>query len=366
MIFQRSLLREVGNTAAAVFATLFAIMLTSQVVRLLSRAAGGKIPTDAIIAVLGFSALNYLPVLLGLTLFVAVLMTLSRWYRDSEMVIWNAAGLSLFAWVRPVLLFATPILLLVAVLALFLSPWANRNAEEYRSKLDNRDEVSRIAPGVFRETANAERVFFVESLDGRDDRVQNIFIASKQHGRNGVVVSRTGYIELAENGDRFAVLLNGRRYEGVPGTPEYRVMEFERYAARIESKETRNLGGSPKAVATIELLEPQPDARQRNMLRAELLWRIGLPLMAVNLALLAVPLSFVNPRATRSANLLFAVFAYLTYSNLLSVVQAWVAQGRISFAIGWWALHALMLAFVAMLFWHRMSLRWPRRRAWRA
>lgn len=351
MIFQRSLLREFGNYAVAVFATLFAIVVTSQLVRMLGRAAGGKIPTDAIFALIGFTAVNYLPILLALTLFVSILMTVSRSYRDSEMVIWSGAGLSLHAWIKPVITFAAPLLVVITLMALFLSPWANGKAEEYRRQLDSRDETSQIAPGVFRESNNAERVFFVEGMDSQQGRVKNVFIVSKQHGKSGVVVSNEGYIETAPNGDRFAVLLDGRRYEGVPGTPEYRITEFERYSARIQTREQRAGGPSPKTVPTTDLLQSSD-----NNLRAELLWRIGLPFVALNLALLAIPLSFVNPRASRSVNLIFAVFAYMLYSNLLGVVQAWVAQGRVQFGIGWWVLHAIMLAFTALLFTWRNSL----------
>lgn len=358
MIFQRALLRELSNSAAAVVAALFAIMLTTNIVRLLSRAAGGKIPLDTVLAVLGFTAIRTLPVLLALTLFVAVLMTVSRSYRDSEMVIWSAAGQSLTSWIRPVLLFAAPVIALITVMSLFLTPWANERAEEFRQQIDNRDDISRVAPGVFRESSGADRVFFVEGVDGDLRKVQNIFIATRKPDRTGVVVSREGYIETAENGDRFAVLLRGRRYDGVPGTPEFRVTEFQRYAARIETREVQALAATPRSTPTLQLLQPQDSRQKENILKGELLWRIGLPLMALNLVLLAVPLSFVNPRATRSINLLFAVFAYLTYSNLLSVVQAWVAQGKLRFEVGWWLLHAVMLGLIALMFLRRNALGW--------
>jgi lipopolysaccharide export system permease protein len=351
VIFQRSLLREFGSYAAAVFSVLLAIVVTSQLVRLLARAAGGKIPSDAILALIGFTAMNYLPILLALTLFVSVLMTVSRSYKDSEMVVWSTSGVSLLAWVRPVLTFAAPIILLSALLGLFLSPWSNDRAQEYRRQLDSREEVSRIAPGVFRESANSERVFFVEGVDGEEGRVRNVFIASNKHGKTGVTVSREGFIESTGDGDRYAVLLNGRSYEGIPGTAEYRVTEFDRYALRIKAKEYESRGRWPKAVSTLELLQSQ-----NREWRAELMWRIGLPLVALNLALLAIPLAFVNPRASRSVNLLFAVLAYMVYSNLLGIVQAWVAQGKVRFEIGWWVLHAAMLGLTAFLFLWRNTL----------
>jgi len=351
VIFQRALLREFGNLALAVFATLFAITLTTQLIRLLGQAAIGKVLSEGVIALLAFSALNYLPVLLSLTLFITVLMTLSRSYRESEMVIWFGSGLSLLAWVRPVLLFASPLVVLVAVLSLFLSPWAIGKAEEYRRQMYLRDEVSRVAPGVFREAARADRVFFVEEIAGDQTNVQNVFIAQMQQGRLGITVSRRGYRESAENGDRFVVLLDGRRYEGIPGDLDFKVMDFQRYAMKIETRETSAEQASTKAMSTFALLQGRS-----NQNLAELVWRLGLPIAALILALLAIPLSFVNPRASRSVNLLFALLTYMVYANLLSIVQAWVSQGRLAFTTGWWAVHAGMLGVLALLFYRRLRV----------
>ena len=348
-IFQRSLLREFGNLAVAVFATLFAITLTTQLIRYLGQAASGKLVSEAVLALLGFSALNYLPVLLSLTLFISVLMTISRSYRDSEMVIWFSSGLPLTAWVKPVLIFAMPQVLVIALLSTFLAPWANQQSEAYRRQLDTRDEMSRIAPGVFRESADAQRVFFVEGVGGDASGVQNVFVTTVQHGRLGVMVSRRGFEETAANGDRFIVLADGRRYEGNPGEAEYRVMEFKRYAVRIETREAKTGQIPARALSTQTLLN---EPHEGNL--AELLWRIGLPLAALNLALLAIPLSFVNPRASRSANLVFALLTYMAYSNLISVSQAWVSQGKLSFHIGWWAVHLVMLLLLLALFYRRM------------
>ena len=177
MIFQRALLREFASLAGAVFMTLFVIALTVNLVRLLGRAAGGHVPSDAVIAFLGFFALGALPVLLSLTMFISVLMTLTRSWRDSEMVIWFSSGLSLASWLKPVMLFALPQILLISVLSLVISPWAAQMATDYAKRLDTRDDVSRVAPGVFGETGNRDRVWFVESVSGETNSVQNVFLA---------------------------------------------------------------------------------------------------------------------------------------------------------------------------------------------
>lgn len=351
MIFQRSLLREFSHLGLAVFATLFAITLTTQLIRLLGQAASGQVLSEGVLALLGFSALNYLPVLLSLTLFVAVLMTLSRSYRDSEMVIWFGSGMSLAAWIRPVLLFAAPLIALIAVLSLFLSPWAAEKSDEFRRRMDTRDEASRVAPGVFREASGADRVFFVEAIAGDETNVQNVFISQMRDGKLGVMVSKRGYRESLANGDRFVVLLDGRRYDGVPGTNDYKVMDFQRYALRVETHEVQAEQASTKSLSTLTLLRGRSNPHL-----AELLWRIGLPISALVLALLAIPLSFVNPRASRSVNLIFALLTYMVYSNLISIAQAWVSQGRLGFQTGWWAVHAGMLAVLALMFYRRLGV----------
>lgn len=356
MIFHRAALREFTQTAVAVFVALFAVLLTTQLIRLLGQAAGGKIASESVVALLGFAAINYLPVVLSLTSFIAILLTLSRAYRDSEMAVWFSSGLSLTAWIRPVLRFALPLVFAIALLSIFLSPWALTKSTEYRQRMDQRDEAAQVSPGAFNESAMADRVFFVEQVAGEENKVRNVFISSVQHGRLGVMVAASGHSETMPNGDQFLVLDRGRRYEGKAGTPEYRVMEFDRYAVRTETKEAKGIEETARNLPVWELvLNPTPG----NL--GELLWRLGIPLAALNLALLAIPLSFVNPRAGRTNNLIFALLTYMIYSNLISVSQAWVMQGKLRFEVGVWAVHLAMFAALLLLFARRVfSLAWGR------
>jgi lipopolysaccharide export system permease protein len=355
MIFQRALLREFANSAVAVFLALFLIALTMRLVRLLGQAAGGKIPSETVVAFLGFFALHVLPVLLSLTLFVSVLLALTRSFRDSEMVIWFNAGLGPSAWVKPVLLFAGPLVAVIAALSLFISPWAAAKSEQYRTRIDARDDVTRIEPGAFGESRSGKRVFFVEAIAGDASSAQNVFVNTVQHGRSGVTIGARGYTEAAANGDRFLHLIDGRRYEGNPGAADFRVMEFERLATRIEAKEGDQPAETPKSLSTAALIE---EPTRPNL--GEIVWRLGMPISALVLALLAIPLSFVNPRAGRSINLLFALLIYMVYSNLLSISQARVAQGKLSFGVGWWLVHGVMIVMLLALLAHRQSPLWPR------
>jgi lipopolysaccharide export system permease protein len=359
MIFRQSLLREFSATALGVFVVLLAITLTTQFIRFLGLAASGTLVVDAVLAMLGFSALSHLSVLLSLTLFISVLMTLTRSYRDSEMVVWFSSGVSLLRWVRPVLTFSLPMVITIALLSLFLSPWAVRLAQEFKVQLETRDDVSGVAPGVFRESKRAERVFFVEQVDGDASTIANVFVRSTQHQREGIMVARTGFQETAPNGDRFLVLLNGSRYEGNPGTADFRISKFERYALRIEAFEAKRELPTAKASDTIDLLRAPTRAAM-----GELTWRVGLPVSALILSMLAIPLAFVNPRAGRSLNLILALLVYVVYSNCMSMLQAWVTQDRIGVGTGMVGVHLVMLVALAALFYRRLAIypfwRWLR------
>jgi len=313
VIFQRSLVREFSLIAIAVVGVLLAVILTRLLIMFLGKAASGDVLPEAVLGLIAFGILTYLPVLLGIAVFVAVLLALTRSYRDSEMTVWFTSGLSILAWVKPVLQFALPVALLCAFLSLVISPWSQAQSVEYQRLLASRDEVSSVTPGVFRESRSSERVFFVDKLSERDDVVNNVFVQSTQNNRLGVIVAQKGFVETAENGDRFVVLQNGRRYEGTPGSLDYRTVDFDRYAIRIEPKEAKPQALRPSAITTPDLW-----AQGRPEQIAELHWRMSLPIAVVLMGLFAIPLSFVNPRSANAAVLKPRAAARVTTARILT------------------------------------------------
>ncbi len=353
-IFRNSLVREISGVCMSVGAVLLAILVAFQLMALVGRAASGGVMQEAVLALLGFSILNYLPVVLSLAAFVAVLLTLSRSYRDSEMSVWFASGLSLAAWVRPVLAFCLPLSALVGFLSLVLSPWAQQQSRDYQRILKNRDEMALISPGVFIESPGAERVFFVDKTSIATATVNNVFVQYNQGSKFGVVVAEQGYPETAANGDRFLVLLKGRRYEGTPSALDFQIIDFEKQVLRIDQASLKSEAPATKGMSTLGLIaEAKPEQI------AELHWRIALPIIAIVLSLLAIPLSFVDPRSGKSYNLIIAILVFALYYLLLSTFQVQTAKGKIPLLIGLWPVHAGMVFILLVLFSKQLfSFRW--------
>lgn len=351
MIFKRSLMYELFTTALSSFLVLLGIMVAQRITYYLGFAARGGIASDAIGTLLGFSVLRFLPLLLSLTLFVAVLMTLTRWHRDSEMVVWFTSGQGIYALIRPILAFALPIVAIIGLLSLLVAPWATQKGSDFLKQMESRDEVYAITPGVFKESKHAERVFFVESFSSLQNKINNIFAQSIQHQKLGIVTANQGTQNTDKNGDTFLTLFNGRRYEGKPNTPEFGVMEFEKYTLRTEPAEAKQEPPSPKSKSSKELFT---DRNADN--NAELQWRLSIPVSAFLLVLLAIPLSFVDPRAGRSANVIMALLVYILYNNALSILQSWVVRGKLAPLIGLWPAHATVLLLFFYLFYRRLFL----------
>ncbi|WP_225721554.1 LPS export ABC transporter permease LptF [Candidatus Vallotiella sp. (ex Adelges kitamiensis)] len=353
MILERSLQRELAYTGATVFFVLLTLVLTTMMIRIVGFAALGEIDPSDVIVLISLTMISYVAVMLIASLFASILFVLTRWYRDSEMLVWFSCGVSLTRLIKPILTFSIPIVALISFFAFVGWPWANAQSKLIRERFQQRDEISLLAPGQFRESASKHRVFFIEKASPDQKRIENIFVTSTENGRVNVLVSKIGYMETHPNGDRFVVLKNGRRYDGNLGQIDFRIMEFSYYGIKIQSEQLVNRPMTTSLPTTTLLSE------QNNTNLAEFVWRASLPLTAINLMLLAIPLAYQNPRHGYTINLVLAVLIYLTYSNLMNLVQAWVEQGVISFVPGLLGLHLIMLAIVIFAFWLRVRNRLP-------
>jgi lipopolysaccharide export system permease protein len=362
MLFDSTLRKELSRSFGATLVVLLTIVLTLMLVRTLGLAAAGSVSPQDVVLLLSYTALGQLPTILSLSLFVAVVVTINRMYRDSEMVIWFASGVGLQGVVPPLLRAAWPVLLMVALLQFFVWPWGNRNSSELRNQYQARSDLSRVTPGVFQSSADGKRVFFIERDAATESAIgRNVFVLNQKDQDEAVTTANRGFLQT-EGVDRFLVLEQGQRNDTRGATGEHTVARFERYSVLVDDRSLRRAEElPPKAMHTKDLIR-NPTARNQG----ELTWRLGMLLGAANLALLAVGVAASNPRRPSNWNLVFALLAFVTYFNLINLSQAWVGSGRQALWPTMLVLHGgmFLLAWCLILYRERAAVwrLWPARR----
>src|SRR4051812_48372381 len=348
MLFDSTLRRELAHNFGATLVVILTIVLTIMFIRNLGQAAGGRISPQDVMLLLAYIALGHLSTMLALSLFIAVVATLSRMYRASEMTIWFASGVPLGRFVRPVLAMSWPVLLLIAVLSLFVWPWQNERSAILKDQFESRSDLSRLAPGQFQTSGDGERTFFFEGSASDPATGRNVFIVASRAGVEAVTTAKSGSIESDGDG-RFLMLNRGQRNEQNMANGEKTLSRFETYRAEA-SERVRNAaaGTAPRALPTADLVR-NPTAPNRG----ELAWRLGLVLAAANMLLLGIGMSASNPRHASNWNLLFALLAFFAYYNLINLSQAWVASGRLGMGAALLAVHGTALALAVTLLWWR-------------
>jgi len=348
MLFDSTVRKELARSFGVTLVVILTIVLTMMLIKTLGLAAGGNVAPQHVLYLLGYMSLAHLPTMLSLSLFIAIVATLGRMYRESEMTIWFASGVGLGRFVKPVLRTAWPVVLAVAVLMMMIWPWGNQNSSQLRELYEQRSDLSRVAPGQFQSSADGSRVFFIERDSADDKTARNVFILMNSERSESVTTSLKGHIETAKD-QRFLVLEHGQRNEQAPQSGAKALARFEEYKLLVDNQAMRATDQRPpKAIGTLELLD-KPIPRNQG----ELTWRFGMALGCVNLMLLGIGISASNPRRASNWNLLFALLGFVVYFNLINLSQSWVASGRMSMAGALLAVHGSGFALALGLLWWR-------------
>lgn len=352
MLLDRSLRREMARQFGGSFTVLFSVVMTMMLIRLLGEASEGLANPQDLFLLIGLASLSYLQFILGLALFVAVLMSYSRMHRDAEMVIWAGAGVSPLRYFASALRFAAPVLAAIAVLTLVAWPWANRQSAALRDRFEQRSDLSRAAPGQFRQSASGSRVFFLGRGADAHGLARDVFIRDMEGGKETVTVAQAARIDTRDGG-RFLMLSNGNRYTHAMDKEDFRIVGFKDMGIRLTT-----IASHPVAAAASLVNTPSREIPTMTLAtallpawRGELSWRLGVPISTLLLVLMAVPLAAINPRTGRAIQLIVAVLIYLTYLNFLNAFQHWIESGFLRLGSGLLLLHGgallLLLAMVA-------------------
>ena len=365
MIVFRYLSREVLLTLSAVSAVLLVIIMSGRFIKYLAQGASGLLDPGSLFLIMGFRMPGFLQLILPLGLFLGILLSYGRLYLESEMTVLSATGMSQQRLVWMTMFPATLVALVVAWLSLSLAPQGANQFQLLLNKQDALTEFDTLEPGRFQSLRDGTRVTYTERMS--DDRVNlgGVFISQKNISSNNkdrgisVLVAEKGRQEIRPDGNRYLILDNGYRYDGSPGQADYRAIKYEEYGVLLPKPEVSDEVTDRDAMPTSTLIGSE-DIR----MRAELQWRISLPLLVFIVTLMAVPLARVNPRQGRFLKLLPAILLYMAYLSILIAARGALDKGKIPAAVGLWWVHGIFLTIgLGLLYWEPLRLKRASRRS---
>ena len=329
MILSRYLTKEVFKTQLAILFVLLLIFFCQQLVRVLGSAANGQVPADLVFSLLGLGMPTMAQLMLPLCLFIAVLLTFGRLYAESEISVMRACGVGQGILVKVTLFLSILTAAVAGYNALYLSPWAIHKQVEIIEDAKANPNMGALSAGQFISSNSNDFVLFIDNIE--QNQINNVYVFQTQpkgQSKPSVIVAQKGELKSLPNGDQLLSLQNSQRVEGTAALPDFRVTHFDEYQAYLGYQATSNEANEAQEMNVMQLLSSkEPSAK------AELHWRLTLIFAVPIMALLAVPLSKVNPRQGRFAKILPALLLYLIYFLLQSSLKSAGGAGKLDASI---------------------------------
>jgi lipopolysaccharide export system permease protein len=344
----RYLLREVASTFIAVTGVLLVVLMSNQFARVLGQAAQNDFAGPIVLTLLGLTTLQQLTLLVPIGLFLGIVLALGRLYHESEMTAMTACGVGPLRIYKPIVLLSLVVAALLAVLSFRVVPAAWQKSQDLRVAALRAAQFGALEPGRFRSFAGGDAVFYAERI-GEQGELYDVFVQRNVGDKLEVAMAERAVQRGAGQAEQLFILYDGRRYEGVPGAADWRIVEFREHGIPVQLPDTKKVKNREEMKSTPALLGS--DAPRD---RAELAWRTAIPIMALALMVLAVPIARLRPRQGRFTRVGLAVLAYFLYSNLLAAARVWIEKDAPAGQLGLWWVHLVPLAIAGLLLWQEL------------
>ncbi len=354
MIFQRSILREKITLTAVIFFTLFTILTVFFLVRSLNDVNQGKISVDVLLQYLLVVSLGYFPLIMVATVMIALISTIARIYKDSEMVVWQTSGASHWAIFRPVWMLVLPMFGFLLFMNAVMLPWTNQKMSAFRT--DNVvSQLNLVKSGSFQTTRSGERTVFVGQVKtGVLPEFEQIFVAQQQTDKNLTVIAQSAKMQESADGRSFLILENGRQYLLEQEKEQVSSMRFGRYGLSLEDLIKVDVGAIKEKpvdqMFTNELLDKGGAAAMSELYR-----RFSDAFMIIPAAIFAVVLGYVRPRSPKTWGVLMGILILMIYLNVIKIGESNISRGEWRFSRGLLLVHGGFLTLSLLALWYRFN-----------
>ena len=355
-IIAKYLMRNVLVLLAAVFIVIGLVVFGNQLVLVIKESLKQGIPVIDLFPLIGFKMIRDVPLILSLSLFLAIILSVSKLYKNSEAIVINSLGLG----DKHLMVFIQPIAITIFVFILFLTtvavPWSKQQRSMIMDRTENASEFSFIKQGEFQEFKDGEIVFYASKVEdgdqGSNQAMEEIFIYALAGGEPVITLAKQAqkYTDSTTS-SVYLRLKDGTRYHGFPGESNKKILNFDLYDLQIIDGEVQKSNSSYSKVegqGTLDLL--RSDGLKE---AAELQWRLSQPLSVLVLSILGILLGKASPRGGKNLGVLIGVVVFILYNNALLIAKSTLERGDSTPMVGLWWVHALMLLFILVLYFYR-------------
>ncbi len=357
-IISRYLLRSLIVFFFAITFIIVLIVFGNQFVLTVQESVSFGIPIKELMPLVGFNMLRDIPIILTLSLFLSIIITISQLYKNSEAVVMNSIGLgdkNFMNLIKPIV-FIT--FIIIFYLTIFAVPWAKQQKSYAEDETVNASEFSFITEGKFESFKNGEIVFYASESKVTDiageQNMEEIFIYALDNESPVIVLaSEAKKYTDAKSNSIYLRLQNGTRYVGLPGDENIKIINFEKYDLEIVS------GDVQKSISNFSEIE---EKNTIDLLReggvkanAEIQWRISQPISVLILSIFGVFLGKSSPRTGKGINLIIGIVIFMLYNNALLIAKSAIESGQLSPLIGMWSIHFLLLLILIIFYQFRQG-----------
>ncbi len=355
-IVAKYVMRQVLMLLAAVFIVIGLVIFGNQLVLVVKESIEEGVPVADLLPLVGFNMIRDVPLILSLSLFLAIILAISKLYKDSEAIIMNSLGVGdkhFMVLIQPVVLFIFIFILFLTTIAV---PWSKQQRSMIMDRSENSSEFSFIKEGEFQEFKNGELVFYASKVknikNSAKQNMEEIFIYAESSGDPIITLaSQAQKYTDASSKSVYLRLKDGVRYHGFPSDKNKKILNFDQYDLQI-------IDGSRQRSADVSTkIESKPtlDILFSNNSKeiAEWQWRLSQPISVLILSLFGVLLGKSSPRGGKNLGVLTGILVFIIYNNALLVAKSSLERGELSPIVGLWSVHLLVLLVIVIFYAYR-------------
>ena len=330
-ILSKSLNMEVFRSSIGVLLIFFLLVVGSRIVGYFEQAAEGNIDPGIILSVIALRFPDFITLLIPLSFFLGLLITIGRLNSEGEIHGYFSAGLSKFNLIKFLLPQAFIYFFITLVLSLYIAPYTKNLSKEllvidsFEEQIDaiQSDEIVSLDDGGF---------LYVETAD--EGLIKGVKLFQVDEDNSFIVISdelltteKDKTIELN--------LKNGSFYGGLFSESSKIISNFNNFNFEID----KNMSQSNDLSLT-KLFDYSSASDQ-----ATFQWNISIPITILILLLYGIYISSSKPREGKFSFMLPGMLIYVSYLSLLILGREFISDNPSSI-FNLWFIHGLFVLFL--------------------